>query len=481
MNTRDLNISNLIQRIALFLVLLWMATKFGVALGKGMNFTIRGFMMLPLILTAPYIAKKYGLFPLLFLLVISFWIPVTIGLKKYLPLLSELYPLEIGVWALTLYLLFQSVLTSGIRLKKTLSSMPFLFFFIFSIGAFVAHFSSNGHPGDLSRVRLIFAFPGLFCFICMYVIETEKQAETLIWWFLTSAALFGCFVFIAKSHFSIGTTIDSPDTIRLNFYLKLPLLGTISMYAAAIGYYFSILVILSFNFSLNHPSRSRRALAIIYLIIFALLVLKSQTRGALIAATMAMVFVVVLSKWQNLARQRFLFLKTAIILFLFVGYFWYSATTSTDESYYHHGMELFNNPLKAVNLISRITIWQDTIPLLKDALLGVGLFGFKVMPDGNSINVHNMYLFYFLAAGVMGLFSFMVITFLIFKSYLHYLRFNNNEMSKILVTGGLGVLFAWWIEGITSSMVHSHWGLFILWVPTCIIFSVSKFEKKIIK
>ncbi len=467
--------NNFLKAVILICILLYAGKLFGTALTKGMNVTVRGFIILPIALSIPLFVRRYGLVTLLSVGIICFWIPTTIGLKSYLPFLSSFYLLEIVAWSLAGYIIFRAVVIKKDEdIKKTFARFPFILFILLPIGAIIAHYISHGHHQELLKIRRVFFFPGLITFVCMYVIKNEIQGEKLLWQFLYSAGILGLIVLFGQRFLGMGALLEEQaHTLRLSYSVNLPLFGNLSMHAAAVGNFFSIFLIFSFNFWMNHPVKTKRLVSGCLMLIFSLVVLKAQTRGGFVAAGVSMVLIMLLSRYSKESKFTFSFLKTSVLLVSMVAIFWYSAASSTDRMYAEHGLELFANPLEAVNFVSRVLAWEAAIPLVMSTFFGVGLFGFHYIPDGNAAGVHNMPLFFYLSSGFLGFISFVLIHFHFIKNYIKSLKLSTNSTESMLAIGGIGLLADWWIAGMASPMAFDNWSFAIAWIAAAIMMSVA--------
>lgn len=475
------------QKIIIFFLVL-----IGIAFATGKAIAFQNTRLLYLVLGlgvfggSAYIVKKSGWIPIFSILVFGYWILLDSKLSTFTPALKYLYPAEFGIWALLIAVLIQRSLAKNIPGNTSISKFPFLPFLLFIGGALATYFITERY-GDYS-IRVIRNFclvPAAFCFLCVCLIKTEKQAERLLWIFLISAGLLGLVFLFSPQVVPQELTMEELRHIesgRLTRMIKLPLCGLLFMGAETTPINYAFIAALAFNFWLHSSSFRKRWVAAGLLLISILVIINAQGRGGLVAASGSIVTITVLSeifRERSPKRSGKKKLKLGIVgAGLFVG-FWYFASISTVSRVRERVFGSFNESSAVAGLGDRIWRWSESLEVIfEHPFFGVGLEGFSRHGYIYTWFAHNLYLYLWLSFGITGLVGFLWI-------FIHYARVYwsglscGNPERRMLALGGIGCVVVLLLAGITSSTFFvDSWQALMLWMPFGIIAAAVTLKSK---
>lgn len=435
-------------------------------------------MLIPLLLVMLYFIKSGGLIKILNIAVIFFWFPLKIGLKTAVPLLSSLNLFDLGILIILLLALFDSNDNNKIKVVSSFKKFPFWAYLLYLIGAMIAHYNSNGSAQEMEQIRTMYILPGLIIFSFIYIIRDTKQIEIIVKQLLISAAILGLLILIGEKIGIGGKVALMEENARLSYQLIIPFIGKHILHMNQIGMTFAMLTIISFSIYLNHPSRSIRLANIVLITLFSLLILKTNSRHAIIGLIFGILLITLLSKRFKLIRQRFVLFKGILFASIFIIGFVYLAVTTKDSAIYERGFELINSPFEAVNVVKRIEIWKDSLPLIFNSLLGFGLFGFPMTPDGNTAIVHNMYFFVYFSTGIIGFIAFLFIHINILKRSWKGLYISSSYVTRIICVSTIGIEASLFVAGIASPMRLENWQIAVFWIYPALMYSILGLEKQ---
>lgn len=472
--------------VIIFTILLWLANHVATAIDHMNLVKIYLIIGASIVITLPYIIRKIGVFPLLCGLVFMYWIPVNAGLRRLSPDLHNVYPTEFGVWMLCIgVLIYGSVSQSGQR-NSTGGRFPFLPFSLFIGGALLGYLKTGHYCFHSSVViRTFCLLPALFCFLCIYLIRTVKQAERLLWIFLISAGLFGILVLFGPeitnewTFYLIGISKEAFETSgRLVRIIHLPLFGLLYMPPSTAGVSFAFIVALSFNLWLNHPSFWGRLVAGGILAISGGVIVQTMGRAGLIAGGCSVVVITALSsrsRKYSFSLCDKLPLKPAIVFISLFVAVCYRAVMSPFMDIQIRGRTLLSNPLTSHVLDERITRWKNSLSVFfDDPFFGVGVSGIPshVSYSGSTWYAHNLYLYLLLSFGVIGFIGFLWIFVRYTKACWSGLH-SDNLNRKILCIGGIGCATVLFVAGIPSCICWYPWEILTVWIPVGITMAAA--------
>jgi hypothetical protein len=470
--------------IIITLIFFWIAHEVGMGIVSG---NLRGVYIpigFSILIMLPYIIDKIGTFPLFCGLIFIYWIQFNSGLGYVSPFLSIMYPTEFGMWMLCLGILIYGNVSRSAQFNSAVGRFPFLPFALLIAGSLTANLvSGNPFPrGELKQIRVLCFLPAVICFLCIYFIKTVKMAERLLWIFLVSAGLLGL-VYLFAPNYMDSLSLDLLDLLaersgRVRRIIDLSLFGGLSMSPETAPICFAFIVALSFNLWLNHPSFRSRLMAAAVLAISVLVIIRTQGRTALIAATCSVIVIQGLSlRFKSYSPMPFLRnLKPAILIFTLLFSVWYFASISKIDSFRQHGLSLYTDPVYTVAVSSRMVRWKTSVDVVHDNPFGVGIWGFPSV-DGQSWTAHNLYLFLLLCFGIIGFIGF-------FWFFLHYTKscwsglHSKSPNRRLLCIGGIGCVTTLFVAGMGSCIYWSSWETLMVWIPIGITMAVATLPER---
>jgi len=488
-----------IYYVVIALMAVWYATMLTTAVERGMTKTLTGLFGLPILLMFPFLLRKMGIFPLFCSIVFLYWIPYNFALEYFGPMGISITPTEVG-----LYFFFALILTSYVikptyhsyQWANTWRNFPIFPFLLYICGAIIAYsigkYLLNSAIGaSIYRIRALCLFPAVICFLCIYLINTKEKAEKLLWIFLLSTLILGILFLFGRFVFSfISLSEYAKDSGRLSMTLSAPFLGDISINASGAGALFSIVFSLSFSFWLNTSSKKKRYLALGLVIVFVMVLLKSQGRAGLYASIFSAMAIWYLSTKFRRLSARLTFVKLLFIIICILGTTYYLAIVSETTSFRDRGLEFFYSPLKAQSFDSRRGIWGLVIPMIIRNPFGIGANGLLAMEStgigelgniyGDIWGVHNLILYLLLFSGFIGTIGFIWIFVWFIKRCMHRLNCD-DPIVPFFCIAGIGIIIAFFINGLSSPVLYDSWETSILWFPVGIIIAAITLPDKVLK
>ena len=473
------------QRISKFsliiisLIFFWFICKIAIGIGDGKLKAVYIPVGFSILIMLPYIIGKIGTFPLFCGLIFIYWLPFSSGMGHASPFLNIMYPAEFGMWMLCLGIVIYESLSKSAQFNSAVGRFPFLPFALLIAGSLTANIVSGNlfARSELAQIRILCFLPAVVCFLCLYFIKTVKQAERLLWIFLISAGLLGL-VYLYAPHIADPGILSQYRPLekgsRLIRIIKLPLFGVLYMNPANGAMLFAFIVALSFNLWLNHPSFRGRLIAAAVLTISALVIIRTQGRTALIAATCSVIIIQALSlRFKSYSPMPFLrgLLKPTILIFTLLFSVWYYASISTNESFRQHGLSLYVEGVDSLVSSGRTQRWETAARVVLDNPLGVGIYGFPTV-DGQSGAAHNLYLFLLLSFGIIGFVGYFWI-FLRYTKACWSVLHSNSPNRRLLCIAGMGCITTLFVAGMGSGIFGSSWHIFMGWIPIGITMAVS--------
>ena len=432
------------------------------------------------------VIKRKGLGIVLWGLVFIYWIPLDSRLQTFSLGLTNVYPVELGVWALFYIVMIYRSLNRTNQDNVNVSKFPLLPFSVLLGGALITYWIAEYHSVySVIQIRMFCLFPALFCFLCICLIKNVKQAERLLWTFLISAGLLGLvFLYVPNAppaEWSIMYRRMMQDD-RLMKIIKIPLCGVLFMNAEVTPVNYAFIVALSFNFWLNHNSFRKRFIAMILLVISALVIIKSQGRTGLIAAGSSIIAITAITLR---ARKSFVFLikkilwKALVSIGCLFSIFLYYANTSAGRWTRQRALDTFSDPSQAPGLADRVWRWRESfLVAIEHPFFGVGIEGFQKHNYIYSWFAHNMYLYLWLSFGIIGLIGFLWIFTRLAKAYWSALYSNDLDCQSLAI-GGIASIITLLIAGIASStFLTESWQVAMLWIPFGIIFAAVNLKRQ---
>lgn len=488
-----------IYYVVIALMAVWYGNMLTTAIEKGMTKTLTGLFGLPILLMFPFLLRKMGIFHLFCLIIFPFWIPYKFGLGYFGSMGISMTPTEVG-----LYFFFALILTSymikptyqSYQWTNTWRNFPIFPFLLYICGAIIAYsigkYVLNSATGfSIYRIRALCLFPAVICFLCIYLINTKEKAEKLLWIFLLSTLILGILFLFGRYVFSfISLSEYAKDSARLSMTLSAPFLGDISIHPSGAGALFSIVFSLSFSFWLNTSSKKKRYLALGLVTVFVIVLLKSQGRAGLYASIFSAIAIWFLSAKFRMLSAKLNFVKLLFIIICIFGTTYYLAVVSENRWYRDRGLEFLYSPIKTQSFESRREIWGQVIPMIIRNPFGIGAEGLLAMEYtgkreldniyGDIWGVHNLILYLLLFSGFIGTIGFMWIFVWFIKRCMHRLNCD-DPIVRFFCIAGIGIIIAFFINGLSDPVLYHSWETPILWFPVGIIIAAITLPDKVLK
>lgn len=210
-------------------------------------------------------------------------------------------------------------------------------------------------------------------------------------------------------------------------------------------------VIAAFSFYLYKKDKKYLALTIIY----SLYVFFTLSRMGIVSLILGLVIVLLLKDFKISSKVVFQVIAILIISSLFIIYF-----QITNE-------RLENIGYSEVT-IERGYIWEGVWNAIRnDLVFGKGLGATEYIKDFVTYNLstHNIYLAYLTNIGLTGLIIILLtFIFIVKKIFSGFTNVNFNPEQKIIFRSSLGMLFMFFVNGLTSATATSLVNSIIIWL-----------------
>ena len=475
----------------------WYGKKLGLSLNRGMIKSLHGLLWFPILLMLPLIFRKMGMFSLFCLVVVFFWAPVEIsGLAWFMGrLASNANLVELGIYFLLAVTLFSNLLSPSKRWIVALKRFPFAPFCLYVVGGMIGYLYAKIflHVPNMSdtfyKMRILLILPAALYFLCLYIIDSKEKAEKVIWIYLISSIFLGLILLFGQTTTDMITVSDyTPTSGRLSMMLQMNQQGPhlfhhhIKINPTTAAAIFSVIFAISFCFLLNRASRIQRVFALAIIVLSMAILIQSMGRSGIFSSFAAAGVIWYLSGYSHLSSKR----KTLVYLILFlvasVSVSYYNAVTSEYDTYRRVTLEIFRNPLQAGSLISHLDLWKQSIPIIFTHPLGIGpngLIGISgtyaelANPFGDPWGVHNLILYWLLFSGFIGTAGFLLLFIRFFRDCKRRLKSQDRDV-RILSVVGIGIITAFFVNGIGSPVLLDSVTVTVLWIPLSVIMAAMK-------
>lgn len=415
--------------------------------------------------------RKITTFQFLLFSLLVYWVPYEFDLKS---ILKGFYIYEIIVYVYFAIIFTHSIIKKDLLLSNALDQFPYKLFGLFVLGALIGHFIGDNNNDYLIRVRKMFVWPGLFILTCILIIKNISQVEKITKTFLLSSTVLGILVLFGESVFKIGSPMSHHQhNERLNYYLSLPGLGELNMHMSQIGVVFGMLLVISVCIFLIHSSAITRTKILLLSLFFGILVIKAQSRGAIVGVVVAIISTTIISKYYNILMQKKIILKGILVIGTLAGAFLYQMYVTKDTTMYTRNLMLLTDPFNSINFLSRIDIWERALDIIFSNIWGFGLFGFPIAPDGNTGIVHNALLYNYFVGGFFTLIALVLIHLLIIKTCFRILKNSDDNISMVISLSCIGVEIVWLVAGLVDPIALYDWGLPVIWLFPALVFTIN--------
>lgn len=473
--------------IAIFV--LWYAQTAGKLIVDGRLNMATGLGFAGILLALPFIIRNIGLFPLFGFVVFLFWVPKQIPLHYIGSLGLFLSPVEFLIFGLALLIVASNGLKRTANWRRTWQYLPLLPFSIYILGGLIGVASSVillhvDSPHTLSMFRLWCIYPLLLCFVCIYLVDSRKRVEKVLWLQLGSMSLLGLLFLFGRLTIDVVTLSDYGfGSGRLSMFLKVPYFGSIEILPESASSLFSMCYVMAFMFALSASSRMKRLGAVSVVILSAAVMLKAMGRSGIIASTLSSGLMWYLWHYQGGEVKRVgAIVKIATFFGCVVGIVWFMGIRSEFEGYRNHVFEMLSNPREATNMRGRFEVWLDTIPIIlkhpwgigPSGLLGIGNVSRELANDIGSVTAaHNLILYLLLSGGFVGASGFLLIIITFLKRCQKCLKTSDNSLRMFSIMG-IGLCAALLVGGVSTPYFHDYMKVTAFWLPvSCIMAAMS--------
>ncbi|NTW26707.1 MAG: O-antigen ligase family protein [Candidatus Moranbacteria bacterium] len=294
--------------------------------------------------------------------------------------------------------------------------------------------------------------------------NSEKDVEKIYLSLYLSAAAVGIIAIIYKL-FGIVTY----DNRLTAFYLSPNYLAMYLSSGLFFGFYFSIKSFLQKNFSKTFFLHSAPPVVILIPIFYTF------SYGAWLSIIVALAIVL----WMLKPFRKNILL--GILLLLFCGFLLFFSQVNTQK------FTSFSQFSSRSSFASRMMIWNSSALLIKEnPIFGIGPGNFqnsylavqKYFPPYLEWAVpqpHNIFLAFWLQAGLLGFVGFLMLLFFIFKTLWQLL---SNKKSAVLAAPLLGFFLYTILHGLIDTTYWKNDLAFLFWICLFIMLSIKEFSNE---
>ncbi|MCH7826838.1 MAG: O-antigen ligase family protein [Bacteroidetes bacterium] len=416
---------------------------------------------------------KYGIFSFAIVITSIWWYGLDTMDRFILPRIS--LSLLISVFAVMAILLFKPKLTHGGRIvNKPIYLLRNLFVVLFLLGLFgLLLFSRDTYNGTYYLLNSTL-LPFLIIWVLWVLINSDKELETIMKLFYFTTTLFAIIMLYNYSNnlFDQSSLINTSLGNRLGGQPRFPFPFKVQYDPVALGVVLSNIFPLFLSYSLF---KFKKKISIIYfvpLVIILITIFLTGTRSAWIAVTFSSIF---LFGYGKISKERF----KLIFAFLILALITYNVFSNEINNTLFARVNSLENIQSTGNFLQRVYMFGLGLVVTYNNPLGIGFGRYNRI----IINEHNFYTFISLGAGVLGLFLFLIIIYLIF----HFIRKSQKENSglrKNIAVGGIAVIIAFLINGFASNSIAETFqssGIFVAFGITLSIYKLLKVKQNINK
>lgn len=271
---------------------------------------------------------------------------------------------------------------------------------------------------------------------------------------------------------------DFIHRIALHHNIGLPRASAAFPNPNILGIYLSALTPLAAGLAILYFKGKQRLLAIFPAILGLIGIYLSFSRGAGLAVYVAILFLAIIGKRRWLLAA----LICMLLAFPFV----------MPENIREWAKKINYNPVVFMCNEDRLSIYANTVNMIKHhPFIGVGVntfsknYGKYKLPSAekfwqtpDTIYAHNIYLQMAGEIGLLGLFSFLCLLFVIFRRVTGFVLRVNNEYLKITATGLAACLIAFLINGLTETSLYYSRVSMIFWYLIGFSLALNKFTNE---
>lgn len=262
-------------------------------------------------------------------------------------------------------------------------------------------------------------------------------------------------------------------------------------FSAANGFAAWILVIIpliaGIFFSGKIIHRKLNNLLLVMIVMFSVCLLITYSRGAWLAITISGILMsyYILRSASLKARIRYLcFIVCLLVIFLFVSKLLNIKMQKVEKVNFDAGQTVGERIKSVVQInegasLVRINLWKESLRIFKDhPFTGCGLNTYSIVVkvyksfSGGGIYPHNSYLQMLAETGLFGLFAFLWLLFVFFKTGILYL----SKKRDYLVSGFLAGVLAFLVHSLVDNHLYSLQLVVLLWFMFGLVTAIINLE-----
>lgn len=439
------------------------------SLETGRNKTRNIVVLIPFIILIFSLMQRIRIVTLIGFLLLIFWIPA--GFDNWM-----LYTFEILLYILTIIVMFITTRSDDFQGNKLLSGIPWFGFLLYITGAVITWLLSTKTGGELNEVRATCLIPLALSILFMLTIRSIKDAERYLIMILTSAGILGLFFLVGRNFLNLITLTEyAAGSGRLSMRLIIPFVGSMEMLPQSTSNWFGYLLIFAYSVWIFHPSKRYRVYGLVLCALFGAVIVSTSGRGGLITAVIGAAAISIYAGFTRIGnRVKGVWYKLVLVCIAVLGGFWYLSTSSSNISFYQHGISLFTNPLKDPTLLYRFRMWSNGWNLyLDNPIFGIGLSGIDTPWGADTSEILNYFFYILLGYGSIGFIGLLLILSKFFLSYLRGIRSNIRIVQMMSIAGISGML------GFFLGMQPEEpYSITLVYAPLLIAFSLSSLQNR---
>lgn len=346
--------------------------------------------------------------------------------------------------------------------------IPWVGFLIMAAGALLTFLSTKHSGAEMPLIRVLFVVPVGIAALSFYVVRTGRDAVRLLWVFTASSSAFALF-FVLANVFNLG--VGDPTAGRASLNIGLGFFGRVVVWPAGSAT-FAFAAVVGFGLWVIAPRAAARTMAALCVFASVFAMMLGFGRGGLVSTGVGVALMAFLM--ARVDRRRVIRgLAAALVVGALLGGFVILQARYGGSSQNRVRAEAllhpFTNPaqLQDGNVADRIHKWRLGLEAASGHPLGVGFFGYEDEPGGNAWAVHNVWLYYAIGSGVVGLIGLATVLLQFGAGFVKNLRRSDAE-AAFCAAMGIALIAVFVVSGQFSPVFNDYQGAMMFWSPLAI-------------
>ena len=319
-------------------------------------------------------------------------------------------------------------------------------------------------------------------YLSIATVRRIEQAEQLLGALVAGLVAYGCGLLFLLWGQAPGVVASANWLLRHGrlggvagiFGFSVPFLGTVGVALAGnapqVGELLAMGLVVAVAYALNARSRRGRSVALVGTCLLAILMVMTNSRGAILAGAVGAGVVCAASlTWRaSTAAGSRMWVPPILALTVFVAVRLWSQLSLFGGELNQRLVELGDVRI-AYSFTSRTARWQTAWSLLRFDLFGIGFGG----PTAGYLNPHNLWLWLLQGTGVIGLLGFLIAIAGVLPAIWRGLRHSDPRRRTVSIAA-LGVLGVALVAGMASIFFHGAQHTVPFWAVMGVVLALDR-------